>query len=86
MNFFFDSVDSLHSKCHTISANCSGSYIDSPKWRKNKKDIPKFKDHDGKYFQYAITIALNHQNIKCNPVRVSEIKLFINPYDWKQIS
>ena len=35
--FFFDSMNLLHYKCHKISLNCSGSYIDSPKWLKNKK-------------------------------------------------
>ena len=37
--FVFDSVHLLHYKYHKISLNCSGSYIDSPKWLKktNKK-------------------------------------------------
>ena len=35
--FVFDSVGLLHYKCHKISLNRSGSYIDSPKWLKNKK-------------------------------------------------
>ena len=37
MNFYFDSVDSLYYKLHKISLNRGGSYIDSPKWLKNKK-------------------------------------------------
>ena len=35
--FVFDSVDSLYYKLHKISLNRGGSYIDSPKWLKNKK-------------------------------------------------
>ena len=35
--FVFDSVDSLYYKLHKINLNRSGSYIDSPKWLKNKK-------------------------------------------------
>ena len=36
-------------------------------------------------FQYAITIALNHQNIDKNPEKISNIKTFINQYNWKGI-
>ena len=35
--FVFESVDLLHYECHKINLNCDGSYIDSPKWLKNKK-------------------------------------------------
>ena len=33
----FDYVDLLYFKCHKVNPNCSGSYIDSPDWIKNKK-------------------------------------------------
>ena len=33
----FDNVNSLYYKLHEISLNRGGSYIDSPKWLKNKK-------------------------------------------------
>ena len=35
--FVFASVNLLHFKFHRISLNCSASYIDSPKWLKEKK-------------------------------------------------
>ena len=35
--FVFDSVDLLYYKVHKISLNRGRSYIDSPKWLKNKK-------------------------------------------------
>ena len=35
--FAFDNFDSLYYKLHKISLNRSESYIDSPKWLKNKK-------------------------------------------------
>ena len=58
----FDSVDALYYKIHKISLNRGGSYIYSPEWVKNKKATtnPKNKKDD-KYFQYAITVALNYQ-------------------------
>ena len=33
----FDNVDSLYYKLHKIGLNRGGSYIDFPKWLKNKK-------------------------------------------------
>ena len=45
---------------------------------------PKLKDD--KRFQYAVTVALNYEEIKWNPERVSKIKQFINKYRWKGIN
>ena len=43
------------------------------------------KNEDGKCFQYALTVALNREQIKNNPERISKIKPFIDQYDWKEI-
>ena len=40
---------------------------------------------NNKYMQYAITVALHHQEIERNPQRISKIKPFTNNYDWKDI-
>ena len=44
----------------------------------------KWKRHDN-CFQYAITVALSHQNIGRNLQRILEIKSFFNQYNWKEI-
>ena len=64
--FVFYSVDLLCHELHKISVNRSGSYIDSPKWLKNKESTINPKNNDDKCFEYALTIALNHQNINNN--------------------
>ena len=38
---------------------------------------------DNNCFQYAITAALNHQNIDHHPERISKLRLFINNYNWR---
>ena len=38
-----------------------------------------------KCFQYAVTVALNHDKINNDPQRVSKIKPFINQYNWNDI-
>ena len=47
--FAFDSADLLYYKCHQVSLNCGGSYMDSPKWLKNKKAVNP-KNNDDKRF------------------------------------
>ena len=59
--FVFDSIDLLYYKLHKISLNRGGSYIDSTEWLKNKNATINPKNNDGKYFQFAITEALNDE-------------------------
>ena len=79
----FDNVDLFHYNLHEISLNREGSYIDTPKWLKKATINPK--TNEDKCFQYALTIALSYQNIKNNPERITQIKPFINQYNWKEI-
>ena len=84
--FVYDSVDVLYYILDKVSLSRGGSYIDSPKWLKNKKETinPKNKKDD-RCFQYAVTVALNYGQIKDPPERISKIKPFIDKYDWKEI-
>ena len=47
---------------------------------KKKKAAINPKNKDDKCFQYAATVALNHEESKWNTERVSNIKSFINKY------
>ena len=63
--FNFDSVDLLYYHLQKTSLSRKGGlYIDSPKWLKNKKATINPKNDDDNCFHYALTIALNYQNIK----------------------
>ena len=83
--FVFDNVDSLYYKLHKISLNRGGSNIDSPEWLNNKKATINPKSSGDKCFQYALTVALNHEQIKKDPQRIIKMKPFINQYNWKGI-
>ena len=48
--FIFYGVDSLYLKCHKISLNIGGSYIDLPEWLKNKKSAINPKSKNDKCF------------------------------------
>ena len=52
---------------------------------KNKKSTINPKNNADKCFQYAVTLALNLDNIDNHPERASKIKLFIDQYNWKDI-
>ena len=83
--FEFDGVNLLHYDFNKISVNRDVSYIDSPEWIKNKKSTINPKNNDYKYFQYAVTVALNRDVINKHLQRVSKIKPFINQYNWSDI-
>ena len=85
-DFIFDSVQLTYRKCHKVNFKCSGSYIDSPDWIRKKKTTINPKNTDDKCFQYVVIVALNYVEIKWNSERVSNIKPFINKYNWKRIN
>ena len=70
--FVFNSIDLLKCKLNKIGLNRWGSYVNSPKWLKDKKATISPKNNDDKHFQYALTVALNYQNIKKDPQRLSK--------------
>ena len=83
--FEFDGANFLYYDFNKTSINRGGSYIDSPKWLKDKKSTINPKNNDDKCFQYAVTSALNLDKIKKDPQIVSKIKPFIKKYNWEDI-
>ena len=97
--FVLDSVGGLYYGLNKVSLSRGRSYIDSPEWLKSKKATINPKNNDDKCFQYAITVALNNEQIrnyaitvalnneqiKNYPERISKINLFIDQYNWKEI-
>ena len=63
-DFEFDGVNFLYYDFNKISINRGGSYIDSPKWLKDKKSTINPINNDDKCFQDAVTLALNLDKIK----------------------
>ena len=81
----FDGIYLLYYDFNKISLNRGGSYIESTKWIKDKKSTINPKNNGYKCFQYAVTVALNHDKINKDPQRVSKIKPFIGQYNWNDI-
>ena len=86
IEFIFDSVQMMYYRCYKEHFRGSGSYIDSPDWIKKEKATVNPKNTDGECFQYAVTVALNYEEINWNTERVSNIKPVLNKYKWKGIN
>ena len=85
LEFEFDGINFFYYSFNKTSIYRGGTYIDSPKWLKDKKSTINLKNNDDECFQYAVTLALNLDNIEKNPQRISKIKPFIDQCNWKDI-
>ena len=83
--FEFNGVNFLYYDFNKISLYRGGSYLDSPKWLKDKKSTINPKNNYHECSQYAVTLALNLDNIDNHLERISKIKPFINQYNGKDI-
>ena len=84
-DFIFESDELLDYHLYKTSLKRRKSYIESFEWLRNKIATINPQNNEDKRFQYPITVALNHQNIGNKPERISNIKPFINQYNWKDI-
>ena len=85
-DFIFDSAQLMYYKCHKTNFKRGDSHIVFADWIKQKKATINPKNTDDKCFKYAATVALNYEEIGSHPERVSNIKMFINKYNWKGIN
>ena len=54
-DFIFNGINYLYHDLNRITISKGGSYIESPKWLKDKKFCINQKNDDNKCFQYAAT-------------------------------
>ena len=85
-DFIFNGINYLYYDLNRITISKGVSYIESPKWLKDKKCTINQKNTDNKCFQYATTLALNFNNIDKHHQRTSKIKPFINNHNWNDIT
>ena len=85
-DFIFNGINYLYYDLNRITISKGGSYIESPKWLKDKKCTINNKNTDNKRFQYATTLALNINSIDKHHQRISKIKPFIDNYNWNDIN
>ena len=81
--FVYDSVDALYYNLNKVSLSRCGSYRFPQMVKKQKTTINPQNKKDDRCFQYTVTFALNYEQIKDHPERISKIQPFIDQYDWK---
>ena len=83
----FNYVHLMYYKCHKINPNRGGSYVDSSDLTKNKKAaINPINKKDIKCFQYAVTVALNYEEIGKHAEWITKTKPVINKLNWEEIN
>ena len=86
-DFIFNGINYLYYDLNRITVSKGGSYIESPKWLKDKKCCINQKNNDNDILiQYAATLALNINSINKHHQRISKIKPFIDNYNWIDIN
>ena len=85
-DFIFNGINYLYYDLNRITISKGVSYIESPKWLKDKQCTINQKNTDNKCFKYATTLVLNFNNINKDPQRISKIKPFIDNYNWNGIN
>ena len=64
-DFFFNCIHLLYYKCHKMNFKRGALYIESPGWIKNiKATVNPVNKKGNRCFQYAVTIALNLEEIR----------------------
>ena len=81
-DFVINYAQLLYYEHHEIIPNHGGSCIGSPAWIKNKRlTINLINKKYNKWFQYAVTVVLNHKERKKHLQRRTKIKHFVNNYN-----
>ena len=76
-------LDSLKNRYQNNLESMKGSEID---WIKTKTRQQTSSIKDNKCFQFSVTVALNHEEIKNDLQRITKIKPFMIKYNWEGIN
>ena len=64
----------------------SNTFIKTPECIRSKRAVLNSKTNDNKSFQYSVTLSLYHEQIGKNFSRISNIKPYINNFNWDNIN
>ena len=80
--FRFDEVLFLDVNFHLLNLTRGSSYLPLPDWIEKKKTIVNPQNDDEECFKWAVITALEWTDIKPHPERVSNLRKFVDNYDW----
>ena len=73
----------LYINFYRLALTRGSSYIELPKLIKSKKAVINPQSKDGECFKWAVIAALNHEDIKNHPERISLLRPYENQHNWK---
>ena len=80
--FRFDEVLFLDVNFHRLNLTRDSSYLPLPDWIEKKKAIINPQNNDKECFKWAVIAALQWTDIKSHPERLSNLRNFVDNYDW----
>ena len=73
----------LYINFHRLALTRGSFYIELPEWIKNKKAVINPQNKDEECFKWTVAAALNHEDIKDHPERISLLRPYEKQYNWK---
>ena len=80
--FRFDEVLFLEISFHRLNLTRGSSYLPLFDWLAQKKAIINPQNEDEECFKWAVIAALRWTDIKFNPECISNLRKFVDNYDW----
>lgn len=70
---------------HKLRLTRGSSYIELPKWLGSKKAVINPVNEDEECFKWAVIASLHHTEIGRNPNRISQMRPYVDIYNWEDI-
>ena len=80
--FKFDEVLFLNINFHRLNLTRGSSYLPLPDWIENKKSVINPQNDDEECIKWSVIAALEWTEINSHPERVSNLRKFVDSYDW----
>jgi len=80
-----ENIESLRADISKYKPFSGGSYIELDDKIKNKKCCINPKNDDQECFKWAILAGKYHKEIKSNPERINNLRLFENKINWSML-
>ena len=84
-SFKFDEVLFLNINFHWLKPTRGSSYLPLPDWIENKKAVINSQNDDEECIKWSVTVALEWTEINSHPQRVSNLRKFVDNYNWSEL-
>ena len=83
--FRFDEILFPDVNFHRLNLTRGSFYLPLPDWLARKKEIISPQNDDEECFKWSVMAALKWADIESHPERVSNLRKFVDNYDWSEL-